>query len=43
MADRIWAERYRLILYALRNNDSAGAYAAAANSGLTTGRTGRRR
>ena len=37
MADRIWAERYRLILYALRNNDSAGAYAAAANSGLTTG------
>lgn len=37
MADRIWAERYRLILYALRNGDSAGAYAAAANSGLTTG------
>lgn len=37
MADRIWAERYRLILYALRNSDSAGAYAAAANSGLTTG------
>ena len=37
MADRIWAERYRLILYALRNGDSAGAYAAAANSGLTSG------
>jgi soluble lytic murein transglycosylase len=37
MADRIWAERYRLVLYALRNSDSAGAYAAAANSGLTTG------
>lgn len=37
MADRIWAERYRLILYALRNGDAAGAYAAAANSGLTTG------
>lgn len=37
MADRIWAERYRLILYALRNNDAAGAYAAAANSGLTSG------
>jgi soluble lytic murein transglycosylase len=37
MAERIWAERYRLILYALRNGDSAGAYAAAANSGLTTG------
>lgn len=37
MAERIWAERYRLILYALRNSDSAGAYTAAANSGLTTG------
>lgn len=37
MAERIWAERYRLILYALRNGDSRGAYAAAANSGLTTG------
>ena len=37
MADRIWAERYRLILYALRNGDSTGAYAAAANSGLTKG------
>ncbi|MBA4012309.1 MAG: lytic transglycosylase [Phenylobacterium sp.] len=37
MADRIWAERYRLILYALRNSDYAGAYAAAAGSGLTTG------
>lgn len=37
MADRIWDERYRLVLYALRNGDSQGAYAAAANSGLTTG------
>ncbi|HEY9234498.1 MULTISPECIES: lytic transglycosylase domain-containing protein [Phenylobacterium] len=37
MASRIWAERYRLILYALRNGDAAGAYAAAANSGLTSG------
>ena len=37
MAERIWAERYRLILYALRNSDSAGAYTAAANSGLTSG------
>jgi len=37
MADRIWGERYRLILFALRNGDSQGAYAAAANSGLTSG------
>jgi soluble lytic murein transglycosylase len=37
MADRIWAERYRLILFALKNGDSAGAYTAAANSGLTSG------
>lgn len=37
MESRIWAERYRLILYALRNGDSASAYAAAANSGLTSG------
>jgi soluble lytic murein transglycosylase len=37
MASRIWGERYRLILYALRNGDSNAAYAAAANSGLTEG------
>jgi soluble lytic murein transglycosylase len=37
MADRIWDERYRLVLYALRNGDTAGAYAAAANSGLKVG------
>ncbi len=36
-ADRVWDERYRLVLYALRNGDSRGAYAAAANSGLTVG------
>ncbi|MEK7429984.1 MAG: lytic transglycosylase domain-containing protein [Pseudomonadota bacterium] len=40
MATRIWDERYRLVLYALRNGDSAGAYAAAANSGLTSGAPG---
>lgn len=37
MESRIWGERYRLILYALRNGDSASAYTAAANSGLTSG------
>lgn len=37
MGDRIWDERYRLVLGALRNGDSRGAYAAAANSGLTSG------
>jgi soluble lytic murein transglycosylase len=37
MAERIWAERYRLILFALKNGDSSGAYVAAANSGLTSG------
>ncbi|MDP3745454.1 MAG: lytic transglycosylase domain-containing protein [Phenylobacterium sp.] len=37
MADRIWDERYRLVLFALRNGDAQGAYAAAANSGLTSG------
>lgn len=40
MENRIWGERYRLILYALRNGDSAAAYAAAANSGLTSGAPG---
>ncbi|MDP3853546.1 lytic transglycosylase domain-containing protein [Phenylobacterium sp.] len=37
MADRIWDERYRLVLFALRNGDTQGAYAAAANSGLKSG------
>lgn len=37
MADRIWDERYQLTLSALRNGDAAGAYAAAANSGLVAG------
>ncbi len=37
MADRVWDERYQLTLSALRAGDAAGAYAAAAHSGLTTG------
>ena len=36
-ASRIWGERYRLILSSIRNRDAASAYAAAANSGLTSG------
>ncbi|HYD44168.1 MAG TPA: lytic transglycosylase domain-containing protein [Phenylobacterium sp.] len=36
-AERIWGERYQLILAALRNRDYRGAYNAAANSGLTKG------
>jgi soluble lytic murein transglycosylase len=36
-AERIWGERYRLVLSSLRNNDARSAYAAAADSGLTTG------
>ncbi|MDB5425104.1 MAG: transglycosylase [Phenylobacterium sp.] len=36
-ADRIWDERYRLVLSALRSGDARSAYAAAANSGLTVG------
>jgi soluble lytic murein transglycosylase len=36
-ADRTWNERYRLVLSSLRNNDAASAYAAAANTGLTSG------
>jgi len=36
-ADRIWDERYRLVLASLRNGDARSAYAAAADSGLTTG------
>lgn len=37
MADRIWSIRYPLVLSALRNGDAQSAYAAAANSGLTSG------
>jgi soluble lytic murein transglycosylase len=37
MADRIWDERHQLTLAALRNGDAAGAYAAASNTGLTSG------
>ncbi len=37
MADRIWDIRYPLVLSSLRNGDHQGAYAAAANSGLTSG------
>lgn len=36
-ASRMWKERYPLILYALRQNNNQGAYAAAANSGITKG------
>lgn len=36
-AARMWRERYPLVIYALRNGDSRGAYAAAANSGVTQG------
>jgi soluble lytic murein transglycosylase len=35
--DRIWDERYHLTLTALRNGDAKAAYAAAADSGLTSG------
>ena len=35
--DRIWEERRHLILAALRANDPRAAYAAAADSGLTSG------
>jgi len=35
--DRIWDERYHLTLAALRNGDARAAYAAAADSGLSTG------
>ncbi|WP_269713559.1 lytic transglycosylase domain-containing protein [Caulobacter sp. NIBR2454] len=34
---RVWTERKMLIISALRNNDAAGAYTAAANSGLMDG------
>lgn len=36
-ADRVWNERYQLTLAALRNGDARGAYAAAADTGVTTG------
>jgi soluble lytic murein transglycosylase len=36
-ADRVWDERYRLTLAAIRSGDWRGAYQAAANSGLTDG------
>jgi soluble lytic murein transglycosylase len=36
-ADRIWDERKHLVLSAIRNGDTRAAYAAAADSGLTTG------
>ncbi|WP_374468297.1 transglycosylase SLT domain-containing protein [Phenylobacterium sp.] len=36
-ADKIWDERRRLVLAALRNGDAQGAYAAVANSGLNKG------
>ncbi|MDB5499185.1 MAG: transglycosylase [Phenylobacterium sp.] len=35
--DRVWDERRHLVLAALRAGDSKSAYAAAADSGLTTG------
>ncbi|MFI4965107.1 MAG: lytic transglycosylase domain-containing protein [Caulobacterales bacterium] len=35
--DRIWDERKRLVLSAIRDGDAKAAYAAAADSGLTTG------
>ncbi|MDO8377896.1 lytic transglycosylase domain-containing protein [Phenylobacterium sp.] len=37
MGERIWDERYQLVISALRNGDSLGAYTAAANTGLTQG------
>lgn len=36
-AERIWDERYRMVLVSLRNGDHKAAYAAAAESGLTSG------
>jgi soluble lytic murein transglycosylase len=36
-AERIWDERYRLVLSSIRNGDFRSAYQAAANSGLTAG------
>jgi soluble lytic murein transglycosylase len=36
-ADRIWDERYRLVLSSLRNGDARSAYMAAADTGLKEG------
>jgi soluble lytic murein transglycosylase len=36
-ADRVWDERHRLVLAALKNGDGKAAYAAAADTGLTSG------
>lgn len=36
-AERMWNERYRLTLLAIRSGDWRGAYQAAANSGLSVG------
>ena len=38
--DRIWDERYHLVLAGLRNGDARAAYQAAAESGLTAGTDG---
>lgn len=37
MGERIWDERYQLVLASIRAGDHQSAYAAAANSGLTSG------
>ncbi|MBS0361696.1 MAG: lytic transglycosylase domain-containing protein [Proteobacteria bacterium] len=39
-AERVWDERRRLVLTALRANDFRAAYAAAADSGLSSGQPG---
>lgn len=36
-AERVWDERYRLVLEALKTGDARSAYAAAADTGLTSG------
>ncbi|WP_245620120.1 lytic transglycosylase domain-containing protein [Phenylobacterium immobile] len=36
-ADRVWDERYRLVLSSLRNGDARSAYLAAADTGLKEG------
>ncbi|MDB5449615.1 MAG: transglycosylase [Phenylobacterium sp.] len=36
-ADRVWDERHQLVLASLKNSDFKSAYAAAADSGLTSG------
>ena len=37
IGERIWSERYQLVLAALRAGNNQGAYNAAANTGLTSG------